>query len=77
VLTLKLQLSLSLCVNVTVRFLLDALLLLLQLKRGRGSNSMFRSQPLDQLFSMDDFLADVEASVRPFLERLTTTQVLS
>jgi hypothetical protein len=37
---------------------------------------MFRSQPLDQLFSMDDFLADVEASVRPFLERLTTTQVL-
>jgi preprotein translocase subunit SecG len=50
--------------------------LLMQLKRGRGSNSMFRSQPLDQLFSMDDFLADVEASVRPFLERLTTTQVL-
>jgi hypothetical protein len=34
-----------------------------------------RHAPLEQLFSMEDFLATVAPSVRPFLERITTTQV--
>jgi hypothetical protein len=46
-----------------------------ELKRVRGGSHPLGAKPLDQLFNMEDFLGGLDPSLRPFVRRITTTQM--